>query len=154
MALGKLFGSAESAPPKHVEIGTGLLIDGKPVPSGVRVRVPADMADYLIAQRWAREVDRGHRTPRGVLKWHPVRAMPGVGVGLEEWPSHMRPAWMRTDSRVRLAEGLPHLIPTYCTACERVNYGRQREGAERTSRGVQQIVCKDCIQPTHVSRQE
>lgn len=140
MALGELFSSAGSAPPKHVEIGTGLLIDGNPVPSGVRVRVPADMAEHLIAQRWAREVDRGHQTPRGVLTWHPVRSMPGVGVRLDEWPSHMRPAWMRTEARVRCAEGLPHLVPTYCTACERVNYGRVQNGAEQTARGVQRIV--------------
>lgn len=146
MALGELF--TDSAPPKHVEIGTGLLIDGKPVPSGVRVRVPADVAEHLIAQQWARGVDRGHQTPRGVLEWPPVRNIPGVGIGLDEWPTHMRPSWMRADGRVKRAEGLPHAVATYCTRCERVDYQREHAGADR-ARGVQRIVCKRCTESGH-----
>lgn len=143
MVLGELF--TDSTRPKYVEVGAGLLIDGKPVPSGVRVRVPADVAAYLIAQRWAREVDRGHRTPRGVLEWHPVGGIPGVGVNLDEWPSHMRPLWMRAEGRVKRSAGLPHTVPTYCARCERVAYQRQRDDAE-SARGVQRVVCNRCIE--------
>lgn len=142
MGMGELF--TDSAPPSYVEIGTGILIDGKPVPSGVRVRVPADIAKHLIAQQWAREVDRGHRTSRGVLEWQPVRTIPGVGIGLDEWPSHMRPRWMCAEARVKRAEGLPHLVPCQCTKCDRVSYGRDSGSAERTARGVRRTVCKRC----------
>lgn len=141
--MGELF--TDSAPPILVETGTGLLIDGRPVPSGVRVRVPADIADFLVAQKWARKTEKGHATPRGVLEWQPVRQIPGVGVGLDEWPTYMRPSWMRAEARVKPNGRIPQAVPTYCTKCERVDYQPEHKGAERTARGVQRIVCKRCV---------
>lgn len=158
MGSGELF--TDSTPRSYVEIGAGLLIDGKPAPSGVRVRLPADLVEYIIAQQWGIHAEGPHlgfllnqkdaEKGRGVsIELRAPKAPPGVSLGLSEWSTHMRPLWLRAEGRVRRAE-LPAVFPCVCSRCGRTGY--VRAGTRRTAqRGDAWFVrCGKCAQPTHV----
>ncbi|KAF4410911.1 hypothetical protein [Streptomyces lycii] len=112
-----------------VQLDAGVLIEGAPAPAGVRVQCPDDIAEYLIAQQWAHSVkgphiiDRGTRQP---LIWRAVRSIPGASVPLDEWPSWMRPAWMRASGRVKQWEDGKNIrvAPAACPGCKKIQYVR------------------------------
>lgn len=151
MAMAELF--SVRAPHRYVQVGTGLLIDGKPVPSGVRVHVPDDIAQYIERQRWGHIVERPHlmvgrKGSRGHV-FDSFRYIPGAGVSVAEWPNHMRPTWMRPDGRVKRAEGLRAVVPVVCETCGAHGYARKRIGARRAPRGdAYEIVCARCEKAT------
>lgn len=158
MTSGELF--TDSAPRKYVEIGTGLLIDGKSVPSGVRVRLAQDVADHIVAERWGQRADGPHKgfergtEGRGVvIKWPTPKAPPRANRPLSEWPTCMRPDWALPEYRVKRMDS-PHMFPVVCSRCARPGYAvfdaETKRGAQRGDAWY--LPCGLCAQPTHMSR--
>ncbi|GAA3502309.1 hypothetical protein GCM10019016_094170 [Streptomyces prasinosporus] len=138
-------------PSVFVQLVAGVLIEGAPAPAGSRIECPPDIADHIVSQQWGQRVQGPHIIDRGIrqqLVFRKVRALPGSSVPLDEWPSWMRPAWMRADGRVKRWDSDIRVAPAVCPDCSKVRYVRTDalpQDAEPARRGDGFIArCRSC----------
>lgn len=132
-----------------VELLSGVRIDRVPLGVGMCIQCPDDIGGYLTAKGWARKRVGAHKLSDGrTLIAFKVREIPGTAEDLSDWPSWMRPAWMRPDGRaVPSGDDRPR-VPVRCRTCKRIGY-RLKETLPADTRRDERadcwvIECKRC----------
>lgn len=111
-----------------LELSAGLVLDGARVGAGMRVRVPADVGGWVLAQGWASKAPGPHRIPGGrSLLAARSRDLPGVDESPGDWPIWMRPAWVRPDGRAVPSGDDRRWLPVACPSCLVFGYVRRTD---------------------------
>lgn len=132
-----------------VELLSGVRIDGAPLGAGMCVECPADIGGYLTEKGWGRKRAAAHKLSDGrpVIAYK-VRKVPGTSEELSEWPSWMRPAWMRPDGRAVPSGDDRQWVPARCRSCQRFGYrlkDRLPQSARRDERADSWVIeCERC----------
>ncbi|RSS98857.1 hypothetical protein EF910_37705 [Streptomyces sp. WAC07149] len=134
----------------YVELTRGVLVNRMRAGTGMRLRCPSDVGDYLTGIGWARVVPAAHRLNDGrQLVARQIREIPGASDELSEWPSWMRPAWVRPDGRAVLSGDDRPWLPTRCRSCPRFGYAlkeRLPADAHREEHSDAWVIgCPQCV---------
>ncbi len=132
-----------------VELLTGVRLDRVPLGVGMRIQCPFDVGGHLTEKGWGRKVGAGHRMGDGrALIAFKAREIPGTAEDFSEWPSWMRPAWVRPDGRATLSEDNRQWVPVSCPRCPRYAYGPKdripTDAKRETNSDAWLIDCRGC----------